>query len=341
MNKKIFKILALVLLLTTFLSVSVSAENVTETDEKPTFKIANVTLKQAEGETVVSVPITFKGNITLAALQLEVSTPAGVEFVKFTNGDILDGIITPKEGVTPVVIPFIDITVKGVEVKSGTLAILEYKVPTSQVKDFNLLLTVEEAIGEEDKSIKDSFVLVNGCIKVESTGVSSGYVEEIMTSEERKSDVICMKIGKSTAISYGKKKQIDENDRKVVPYITNDRTMIPLRFVSETLGAEVLWEEGWDGCIVKKGDKEIKFTFGSDVFSVNGEEVKFDAPIEMLNDRTMVPVRFFAEQLGCDVYWEPINSLVVIAPEDNPWVPERKSEIRAINEMLISIYGIL
>jgi len=56
--------------------------------------------------------------------------------------------------------------------------------------------------------------------------------------------------------------------------------------------------------------------------------VTFDAPIEMLHDRTMVPVRFFSEQLGCDVYWEPINSLVVISPKDNPWVPERKSEIR-------------
>ena len=99
------------------------------------------------------------------------------------------------------------------------------------------------------------------------------------------------------------------------PIIIDGRTLVPLRFVAETLGAEVLWEEGWDGCKIKKGDKEIEITFGSAKFKVNGEEIIYDAPIELVYDRTMVPIRFISEQFDMDVYWNEKNSAVVISPK--------------------------
>lgn len=164
---------------------------------------------------------------------------------------------------------------------------------------------------------------------------------DTMTSKERKQDVICLQVGKSLAISKGKKAVIDPSDTMVVPYITNDRTMVPLRFIVENLGAEILWEDGWNGCIVKKDSTEIELTFGSAEFKVNGEKVVYDAPIEITRDRTMVPVRFISEQLGCDVYWNQLNKAVVIAPKDNPWVENRKAEITAINEMLVTLLGLI
>lgn len=339
--KRLTSLLVLVMIAS---SMSVFAQDGAKNDKKATIKVGSTTVTQSAEDVQVSIPITFEGDLVLTAFQLQISTEAGVEFTGFKKGDVVDGIIEPKVGVTPVALLFIDPSVTGVEIKSGILATLEYKIPASQEKEYNLLLTAEEIIDEKYEDIKSSVALKSGSIKVEALNISGGEsssVEDTMTAEERKSDVVCMKIDKSVAIAYGKKRLIDENNTKVVPYLSGDRTMVPLRFVAETLGADILWEEGWDGCVVKKGDKEIKLTFGSAVFLVNGEEVTFDAPIEMLHDRTMVPVRFFSEQLGCDVYWEEINSLVVISPIDNPWVPERKSEIRAINEMLISIYGIL
>ena len=339
--KKIISLLLVFLLAVTLSSTAVFAENSAKTDKQPTIKIGRAAFEKSDEDIVVSVPITFDGELTLTALQLQVSTEAGVEFIKYTKGDVFENIIEPKTGVTPVVLIFIDTGVTGVPVKSGTIATLDFKFPASNTKEYKLLLSLEEVIDERFEDIKDSIILKDGSVRIGSTEEDVEQPKEIMTSEERKSDVVCMKIGKSTSIAYGKKTLIDVDDAKVVPYISNDRAMIPLRFVAETLGADILWEEGWDGCIVKKDDKEIKFTFGSSVFLVNGDEVTFDAPIEMLNDRTMVPVRFFSEQFGCDVYWEPINSLVVISPIYNPWVAERKSEIRAINEMLISICGIL
>lgn len=165
--------------------------------------------------------------------------------------------------------------------------------------------------------------------------------EPELTSSERKKDVICLQIGKAMTVSMGKKTLIDANNRQVVPYITNDRTMVPARFVAETLGAEVLWEEGWGYCIIKKDDKEIKLNFNSAEFEVNGEKVTFDAPVEITQDRTMVPLRFVSEQLDCDVYWNERNQAVVISPTDNPWQEKRGAEITALNEMLVTITGLL
>ncbi|MBR6523367.1 MAG: copper amine oxidase N-terminal domain-containing protein [Clostridia bacterium] len=161
------------------------------------------------------------------------------------------------------------------------------------------------------------------------------------TSSDRKKDVVMLQIGKALSISHGKKVKIDPDNDKVVPYITNDRTLVPIRFVAENLGAEVLWEEGWKYCIIKKGDKEIKLNFNSAEFEINGEKTVFDAPVELKFDRTMVPLRFVSEQLGCDVYWNDLNKAVVLSPADNPWQQEREAEITAFNEMLITISGLL
>jgi len=201
---------------------------------------------------------------------------------------------------------------------------------------------------------KETIKTTTATIEVDGLAVSTAPTEEpddvvpeaeetdkVLTSLERKKDVICLKINKNLTITYNVKTYIDDENPLVVPYINNGRTMVPLRFISEALQAEVLWEEGWDGCIVKKGDKEIQFVFNSNEFTVNGETYTYEAPIEMLYDRTMVPVRFVSEHLDCDVYWEPINSAVVISPKDNPWVPQRQIEITAINEMLLSIMGII
>ncbi len=154
------------------------------------------------------------------------------------------------------------------------------------------------------------------------------------TIEQRKSDIICLQIDNSNAVAYGKKVAIDENNSLVVPYISHDRTLVPLRFVAETLGADVIWESGWDGCIIKKGNKEIKITFGSAEFTVNGKTIVYDAPIEVVEERTMVPVRFVSEEFNCDVYWNKENRAVIISPLTNPWKETRTTEKNALSEIL-------
>lgn len=159
----------------------------------------------------------------------------------------------------------------------------------------------------------------------------------VFTSEARKADVICLKIGESKTITFGKPKSIDEANPLVVPYLLNDRTFVPLRFIAENIGAQVLWEDGWNGCLIQKGDKQIQITFDSADVLVNGEKKTYDAPIHVVEGRTMVPVRFVADELDYGVYWNEPNEVVVVYPMDNPWDISREAEQTALNEMVVTL----
>lgn len=86
------------------------------------------------------------------------------------------------------------------------------------------------------------------------------------------------------------------------PYIKDGRTMVPVRFIAEAFGAEVSYEDG--EVSITKGDLSILMKIGETNYSVNGVEKEADAAPEILNDRTMVPVRFIAEALGMAVEWD-------------------------------------
>ncbi len=202
-------------------------------------------------------------------------------------------------------------------------------------------LTPEEIISEEDEEVQE-IIPEKGNDKVpeikpepekEDVVGETPEKEEALTSTKRGEDVICLRIDTPLAYVRGKYLGIDEANSKVVPYIVNDRTLVPLRFVSENLGAEVLWEDGWEYCYVNKGDKKIKITFGSADIEVNGKVVTYEAPVEVVEDRTMVPIRFISEELGYYVYWNEANSAVAITPVENPWVESRKAE----NDLLLDI----
>ena len=218
--------------------------------------------------------------------------------------------------------------------------------------DPNLEVAVLDAEKPYQLSLTDGILSVNANGEMDTKVFMDANEPEIftygtyapkpeMTKDIRKQDTICMIVGKTATVTHGKKGKIDANNTAVVPYVDNDRTYVPLRFISEAFGAEVIWEEGMDGCIIKKDQTTIELTFDSCEFKVNGETVVNDVPIQLRHDRTMVPVRFVAEQLGCDVYWNELNEAVVISPKDNPWVADRRAEVDALNEMMLSIVGIL
>ncbi|RIX48759.1 copper amine oxidase N-terminal domain-containing protein [Paenibacillus nanensis] len=81
--------------------------------------------------------------------------------------------------------------------------------------------------------------------------------------------------------------------------IKNKRTMVPLRMISESLGAQVEWSK--QGIIITKKDTQIKLRPDSDSVTTNGKTLLLDAAPYIKNGRTMVPLRFFSETFGCGV----------------------------------------
>lgn len=105
----------------------------------------------------------------------------------------------------------------------------------------------------------------------------------------------------------------------VKPYILNDRTFVPIRFISEQLGATVKWNSDTSEIIIDRGNDSIKLVIGSTEVIKNGALSLMDAVPMITDDRTMVPLRFISEQFGAAVDWDVINNSVLITTEkSNP-----------------------
>ena len=93
--------------------------------------------------------------------------------------------------------------------------------------------------------------------------------------------------------------------------------MLPSRFVAESLGAVVSWNEEKELVTIKGKDKDggdvtILITFGAEYATVNGEAVKLDSPAFLENDRTYTPIRFISERLSASVEWNENDNSVII-----------------------------
>ena len=87
------------------------------------------------------------------------------------------------------------------------------------------------------------------------------------------------------------------------PVIVNDRTLAPVRAVSEKLGFKVDWEAETGKVTVSKDNTNIVMHIGSTTITKNGETVETDVAPAILNERTIIPVRAVAELLDCTVEW--------------------------------------
>lgn len=98
----------------------------------------------------------------------------------------------------------------------------------------------------------------------------------------------------------------------VVPMLENDRVLVPLRSISEALGAEVGWDEAAQAVSVKSNNAVISLQIGSNIIYKNGEEIALDVPVKIVNDRTIVPIRAISEGLDARVDWNDATQTVSI-----------------------------
>ena len=108
------------------------------------------------------------------------------------------------------------------------------------------------------------------------------------------------------------------------PFIDErDRVLVPIRFVSEALGALVDWENESQTAIIKQGRDEIRYTVYQPMAYLNGKIMVMNTYGILKEDRTLVPIRFISELLGCTVVWnENTLTVVITSPKDALEFPE-------------------
>ncbi len=99
----------------------------------------------------------------------------------------------------------------------------------------------------------------------------------------------------------------------VSPQLVNDRTMVPLRAIFEALGATVEWDNDTQTVTATKDEVCVVATIGSKTIYVNNVRKTMDVAPIIINGRTLVPVRFVAEALDCNVEWNENTQTVEIS----------------------------
>ena len=108
------------------------------------------------------------------------------------------------------------------------------------------------------------------------------------------------------------------NTPAVTPVISGGRTLLPIRFVATPLGATVNWDQAAQKVTVTLGGKTIELWIGQNTAKVNGVVTPIDpnnpdvTPLIIPPGRTMLPLRFIAGNLGCQVNWDQSQQEVTV-----------------------------
>lgn len=112
------------------------------------------------------------------------------------------------------------------------------------------------------------------------------------------------------------------------PILLNDRTLVPMRLIFESLGMNVMWDNLTETATAADENTRISFTVNSNTVYVNGKDFTIDTYPILKDDRTLIPLRFLSESLGYRVSWNDIAQTAII--EDYPKLPAHSQKYYVI-----------
>jgi len=169
-------------------------------------------------------------------------------------------------------------------------------------------------------NVKD--VLIDGS----SVGATTSYtfdsinanhaISVIFERTSSKKTTIILQIGNQNMSVNGTSQEIDPG-RGTKPIIKNSRTLLPIRAIIEALGGSVEWNDTDKRVTIRLGKSIIKLQIGNAMAYANGSVVPIDSTNpkvvpEIINSRTMIPLRFVAENLGASVNWNGVTQTITI-----------------------------
>ena len=176
-------------------------------------------------------------------------------------------------------------------------AVLKIPADTKDVKNVKNL-TLAKLNAETGK-----LEIVGGSYDAKANAVV-GYVAEegsYFVVEKEGLTTISMQIGNNGVVLNNENKILD-----AAPLISQNRTMVPLRFIAEAFGANVSWAQDTKTVTIVIDGKVL-------TMRINQELEGFGAAPIISNGRTMVPIRYISEELGANVIWVPSTRTVAIA----------------------------
>lgn len=210
---------------------------------------------------------------------------------------------------------------------NGDVDKLAYVLSGEDYEDVEVVFDIDESFGTKDELTYN--------IELSKIETREYEYSEKELRDMRIKNTVYLNINNYAAAIDGALTWIDADNKSVVPYIEDDRTFVPLRFISEAMGAEVGWDEATGGITLKNGENTVSVTIGSKAYTAGEESGEMDVSPVIREDRTFVPVRFVSEALGKAVYWDEATKSVIITPKDKPWDAENSIEKNLLSDLML------
>jgi len=149
-----------------------------------------------------------------------------------------------------------------------------------------------------------------------ATGMMAANIPTVMAADSLNNEQMFENIDyqKTSAI------RVNIDGRQIVfdvnPLIVDGRTLVPMRRIFETFGLSVDWDNVTRSAQGTSSNISIKFTIGSNKALINNQEKTLDVPASIINGRTMIPLRFLAENMDYNVIWVGPSNLILISQSD-------------------------
>lgn len=169
-----------------------------------------------------------------------------------------------------------------------------YQLDKMTVKDKNNSTVKLKKVNDNEYT----FTMPVGKVSVDATFVQKDAADDSNAAEA----------GKTIKLQIGSRIVNVDNEAVIydaAPVIRNDRTLVPIRIITEALGGKVDWNGAAKEVTLSINDKEIKMTIGKTL-------EKYGVAPVIIDGRTFVPVRFVADELGANVAWDDATKTVTI-----------------------------
>lgn len=144
-----------------------------------------------------------------------------------------------------------------------------------------------------------------------SEGSASNEVSATLKSSATQQTTIVLQVDNPCMTVNGTSKEIDPG-KGTAPTLIGGRTFVPIRAIIEEMGGNVSWETNEQKISITLSSKKLEMWIGKKSFKVNGQNKKMDVAPLILKGRTMLPLRFVTENLGCNVQWDGTTKKITI-----------------------------
>lgn len=129
--------------------------------------------------------------------------------------------------------------------------------------------------------------------------------------------VVAMSIGSKETLAPDFSGDSRKGNMDVAPQVINGRTMVPVRFVAQGLGYEVSWAPETRTVVIKNASATLSLPVGGSEAVLETSQGKstlaLDVPAQVIDGRTMVPIRFVAQAFNARVFWNgKLRQVIVV-----------------------------